>query len=341
MLKQTGLFIFFLSCSFCAWCQSGWLHTDNDSAYIEDHTKDLTMRLYGSRKYTLYDVKDRTYDRELKYRPNSNFNIGVGANYKFLGLNIGFKLPFINNDNKTYGKTSLLDLQSHIYLRKLVIDFYGQYYKGYYLENPHVAMPGYPAEDIYSLRPDLYSLDIGLNMQYIFNDKRFSYRSAYLQNEYQKKSAGSFLVGWEAFAVKVHGDSAIIPPSLGAKGFWGGSDFNHTGILSVAVNGGYAYTYVYKKHFFGTVSVVGAIGINRSKLTYPDERPDDHKTGLELNNTVRLSIGYNSNRYFAGIHYVNMLTSSTAPVTDGTQKFGAGNFRVSIVRRFTLKKKLF
>lgn len=309
--------------------------TENDDKYIEDHTEDLTVRLYGSRKYTYYDMVDGRLKEEVLYRPNSTNNLGVGVNYKFLGLNLGFNFPFVNNDNARYGKTKYLDLQSHVYLRKLVIDFYGQYYKGYYLANRRINPT--PVD----LRPDMYNKDIGLNVQYIFNSKRFSYRAAYLQNEYQKKSAGSFMIGGEFFAWQMRGDSVLVPQNLGVNGFFDDETFNKTSSLSIAANAGYAHTFVIEKHFFITLSLTGSAGVNQTTFRYPDTRRPQRAIGWQLNNTIRFSVGYNSSRYFAGIHYVDITTRSESPVNRAYQIFGAGNFRFSLVRRFALKKPLF
>lgn len=311
------------------------LRTENDSAYIEDHTEDLTVRLYGSRKYTYYDIVDKRLKEEVLYRPNTSNNLGVGFNYKFIGINLGFKLPFINNDDDKYGKTKYLDLQAHMYLRKLVVDFYGQYYKGYFLANRRFD------SQVITLRPDMYNTDIGLNVQYIFNDKRFSYRAAYLQNDYQKKSAGSLIVGGEVFAWKMKGDSSLIPSRLGIEGFFDNETFNKTSSVSMAANIGYAYTLVIKKHFFITASLTGSAGVNRTTLNYLDGRSKRSEFGWQLNNTVRLSGGYNSSKYFVGVHYVDLVTRSESPVHRAYQTFGTGNLRFSVVKRFQLKKPLF
>ena len=196
-----------------------WLRTKNDSAYIEDYTHDITFRIYGSRKYTNYNIVDTRRDKEVLYRPNDNFNVGFGANYKFLGINFGFNLPFINKDDEVYGRTHSLDLQTHIYLRKLIVDFYWQYYKGYYIapnENGLLTTAGIASEEGKPLliRPDLHIRNYGIGMLYVFNDERFSYRAAYLQNDYQKKSAGSLILGGEIFSTKIDGDSSLIPTSL-------------------------------------------------------------------------------------------------------------------------------
>jgi hypothetical protein len=320
----------------------GWLKTDNDTNYIEDHTQDVVVRLFGSRKYNYYDVVDQKRKQELFYRPNRPFNIGVGVNYKFIALNLGFNFPFINKNEK-YGKTSGVDLQTHLYARRMVIDFYGQFYKGYYVSDSKGFRNFYtsPNQDVAYIRPDIKNLTLGLGVQYIFNQKRFSYRAAYLQNEYQKKSAGSFIVGAEVFGVRMKADSSFIPFYLSKEDFFDNKHFDRTGIVSGAVNAGYAYTLVLNKHFFVTLALTGSLGVNYSTLDLTTENSKITKVGLQLNNSERISIGYNSSRYFAGIHYVNLTTRSTSPVSNTYQRIGAGDFRVSIARRFKLKKKLF
>lgn len=316
-----------------------WLHTDNDTAYIEDHTEDITFRLYGSRKYTRYDIIDRKQKRDILYRPNTPFNIGVGFNYRFIGLNIGFNFPFINKYDK-YGKTKFLDLQSHIYLRKLVIDFYGQSYKGYYIANAdEVFGKAYAAQNPYPRRPDIKNSDLGMNVQYIFNDKKFSYRAPNLQNEYQKKSAGSFIVGGEFFLVSIKGDSSLVPSNIADTTFLRDEHFYKSGIASLAGNVGYAHTFVYKQHLFLSLSFTAGLGAAKTGLHMVDGSIS-RAVGLQFSNTVRASLGYNSSLYFAGIHYVGMVTRSKMPVPNTYQAFGTGNFRVSLVRRFALKKPL-
>ncbi len=317
------------------------VQVENDSSYIEDHTEDLTLRLFGSRKYTYYDMIDRGLKEEVLYRPNSASNVGFGLNYKFIGVNFAFNFPFINNDNERYGKTKFLDLQAHLYLRKLVVDFYGQYYKGYYeAVQTRSISNAFPRRAV-SLRPDILNTDLGLHVQYIFNGKRFSYRAAFMQNEYQKKSAGSFLLGGEVFTWQLRGDSALVPHDYHTPGFFGDLPFKGTGTVSLAVNGGYAYTLVLAKYFFVTASVSAGAGLNHTRLRYSDGRPSTVGWGWAFNNTIRLAAGYNSSYYYIGLHYTDMITRSDAPVPRAHQVFGTGNLRFSVARRLALKKPIF
>jgi len=103
---------------------------------------------------------------------------------------------------------------------------------------------------------------------------------------------------------------------------------------------GYAYTFVYKQHFFLTLSLSGGLGGNYTRL-FRDDENDLRKFGLQLNTNVRASFGYNSSKYFAGVHYVNLTTRSQSPIEHSMQTIGAGNFRISLAKRFGLKRQLF
>lgn len=311
----------------------------SDTAYIEDHTKDLTIRLFSGNKYSNYRLDQKHFRHSLTYKSNDNYNIGAGFNYRYLGLNIGIKMPFINNDNDIYGLTRRLDLQSYIYMRRFTIDLYGQFYKGYYLKsNDMLKYP--PAGDTYLLRPDLLTRGLGFNVQYIFNHNRFSYRAAYLQNEYQRKTAGSAIAGIGIHHFSVRGDSAIIPSNIVEEGFFSNSRFDQSRAFCFSLNGGYVQTVVVRDHFFITAAWMGGIGPGATWVT--DKRNDitDKSSGLNLSSTVRMAAGYNSNRYFAGIQYVNFISRNSAPFAGSWQESESGMVRLTVAKRFVVRSNV-
>jgi len=333
-------FFLLLFCGADAKCQGlKWLNTINDTAYISDHCNDLTFRLYGSRKYTSYTLRDNDKETKLSYKPNDNYNLGFGFNYKFIGLNIGINFPFINHDDDKYGKTDYLDVQSHIYLRKLTIDFWGQYYKGFYLSNPEDALSNFNVNGGYPMRPDIHLLALGIDAQYIFNDEKFSFRAAFLQNEYQKKSAGSWMLGGSIYNVFLRGDTSFVPTHFVKPDNETNYYFNKSNIYSIAAGGGAAYTFVIKRHFFITASAMLEAGFNYTvmKNTWSDTKDD--QGGPQLITTIRFAAGYNSERYFAGIHIVDMNSLSGAPLPGVTQTYGGGNVRFTLAKRFKVKRK--
>jgi len=310
-----------------------------DTTYIEDHTTDLTVRVFSGYKFFNYTLKQKDYAQALEYKSNDNYILGSGFNYRFLGLNIAFKAPLVNNDAENLGQTKSLDLQSYVYMRRFTVDIYGQFYKGYYSKNGDILKVPLP-DNVYLLRPDLRSRSLGFNLQYIFNNKRFSYRAAYLQNEYQKKSAGSAIAGIGVHNFSIIGDSAIIPSNTIDVGFFDDSRFNRTRVVSFSLNGGYVQSVVIEKHFFITAGFVGGVGLNATSVTDEKLGITNTKGRLQFNGTVRIAAGYNSDRYFAGLQYIDFFSRNAAPFSGAWQEFETGTFRVTLAKRFRIKRNI-
>ena len=308
-----------------------------DKKYIADYHKEFTARIFGSRKTTTYGLHDKGFAQNVIYKPNTPFNVGVGFNYRIIGINLGFNLPIIN-DTKELGRTRFLDIQSHLYGRKLIFDVYLQFYKGFYLPNTTVLTNN--NDGAHYIRPDLVTVNFGLSAQYLFNGKRFSFRGAFLQNEVQLKSAGSPIIGGTFNSVLIHSDSSVIPAQLRYDDFFNNVDYNSSKVISGGFHFGYGYTFVFPSNFFFTAAATLGVGVNHTTLRTRGSGDGMAGLGTDLNGTLRAGFGYNSRRYFAGVHYTGYATTSSTPIIYTSQQFGAGNIRISFAKRFTLKKKL-
>lgn len=312
-------------------------HSSRDTSYITDfYSRHFILRLYESTKFNNYKFID--HDDRLIYKPNTHNNLGIGFSYKFIDLNLGFYMPFISKNRNKYGVTHYLDLQTHAYLHHFAIDFYGQFYKGYYLSNPVTALNVYPT-DGFPQRPNMHNTNISLVVQYIFNDNHFSYNAPFYQNEYQKKSAGSFIVGGGIYYARLKDDSAIIPANIRYTNFYNNNDFNITSNTGLGISIGYAYTWVIHNHFFVTGSLNGGTGISYNVLKNNVDNNHDNKFGPSYNLNARFAAGYNSYKYFIGVNYVRFVIENSSPYPHTWQETNAGNFRFIIARRFTTKKK--
>jgi hypothetical protein len=311
-----------------------------DSNYIESYADKLTMRLYTSRKFTNFTLSDDLVKPNLEYRPNDRLNLGIGATYYGFSLNIGINFPFVNNDDSLYGTTSYLDLQSHLLMRKFTFELWFSYYQGYYVGNPQKTIPEWVIENNYPQREDINSTIGGISGYYIFNYNKFSYRAAFIQDEWQKKSAGSFLVGGSVYAVNVRADSSFIPYDIYDTNFFRGYHFNHSFFTTISANGGYAHSFIIKKKIFFTISLLGGIGVGNSKLVAVKNvpKPTVNKTTVNGNFTFRFAFGYNSNKYYVGFSNVYSAFSTPSPIDKTSMAFGLGNVRFNIVKRFNIKK---
>lgn len=310
-----------------------------DTAYISDYSHKLVVRAFGLRKFNKYTLGQYSFTERVTYRANDDYSLGGGINYKWVGINIAYKLPLVNNDDDRFGKTRLFDLQSYLYLRKFAVDFYGLVYKGYYLSTSDL-LDLQPEEDAFYIRNDIRTNNYGINFHYIFNDQKFSYRAAFLQNERQKKSAGSFITGGTLHYRSVKGDSAIIPREIDNNDFFNGYPFDKGTTIALGINCGYAYTHVFKKYFFVTAALSAGLGINYTTLNVVAQDDKRDRVNSQWNGIWRAAAGYNGEKYFIGAQYVNYLSRNHAPFKETWQQLQAGNVRLTFAQRFTLKKKV-
>jgi hypothetical protein len=276
--------------------------TSQDEAYFVTNPELITTRFYFSQKYTAFTLRAPQGAQDLKYRPNTNLNMGVGASYQNVTLNLAYGFDFLNNEPEK-GKTKFLDLQFHSYPKKWTIDFYGQLYKGYYL-----SPRGFAANNAASfyLRPDAGVNLFGLAIYYVFNDKKFSYRAATSQTEWQKKSAGSFLFGGEAHYGVIKADSSLVPGKLDNP--YPQTGINNIRFFSFGPGFGYAYTVVMQQHYFVTGSL--SINLNLGFSTETDQAHITNNVYATPISTFRFSGGYNSSNW----HISATWTGNNLPV---------------------------
>ncbi|GAB3323119.1 hypothetical protein GCM10027299_19060 [Larkinella ripae] len=302
-----------------------------DTAYVRTFPRQLTGRTYLSQKYTSFFLSTPLPSTpSLHYRPNSSLDLGVGATFKALTLNLAYGLSFLDN-RALKGRTNDIDLQTHVYMRKWVLDGFGQFYRGYYLTPRGTAAPDL---DQFYLRPDLRIRLVGGSVRRVFNFRRFSFRAALVQNEWQRRSAGTWLIGFQLYYGIVRGDSALVPGVLRAD--FPTETVQRMRLVKLGPGAGYAYTYVFREHWFATGSLTANLNATFSKesfgtgnLTYGNVRPDL---------LFRVVAGYNSNRWCVTLGWVNGSVSVTSPIYQYT--LHTGNYRLTVARRFKTAARL-
>lgn len=309
---------------------SGVATAQYDSSYYVSYDDQVTSRFYFSKKYTSLKLRDAKEKYSLTYRPNTTLNMGVGATYKWATLNLAYGFGFLNPD-RGRGKTKYLDLQFHTYGRKVIVDMFGQFYKGFFLTPNSTNIQGTE----YYLRPDLHVNQIGTSVQYILNHKKFSYRSSFLQNEWQKKSAGTFIFGLEVYHGRVSADSTIVPTRVNNDEAT--REIKLMRFFEFGPNAGYAYTWVFKKHFFltGSASVSLDYGVNKTT----DKDGTKKASGVSPNTFLRFFGGYNSNKWAISVTYVTNGVSVATGDLEEQIILNTGNVRLNYIYRFAPSKK--
>ena len=260
---KRGIFFVLFTVPLLGWSQ--------DSTYIRTFPKKVTVRLgiqNTSNSFTVFNAEENS---ELEFAPNDKTYLGVSFLFRSIELDLGYAPNFLS-ENQDNGGSRLLTLNFRMFLGQWMqtLDFYNQ--KGFFAN----------LEGGSTYFPELRTLKIGGSTSRIFN-KNFSFRAIGFQNEWQKKSAGSFIPRFTYYYTRFHFDSPEVPV-----------DTEHT--VNLAVGPGYYYNLVFGKHvIFGVGATVGA-GIHISNSN------GDTSTNFLAQAIFRTVLGYNSVRFFSGIN---------------------------------------
>lgn len=305
---------------------------DHDSTYYLSFRESIIARVYLSRKYTTLELKKGNDPPRLRYRPNTNLNLGLGFTYRNLSVNIAHGFGFLNNDDEK-GKVKKTDLQFRLYTRKWAIDGYGQFYKQFYV---------YPkgrgnADNLnYYIKPNLKLSLVGLSAFRIFNSNRFTLHPAFVQDEVQLKSAGSFLAGAQIYYGDVKADSALVPALLAL--FYDRRSISQVRIFEIGPGVGYAYTLVLPYHFYLTGSFNVNVNLGLVKETGTDG--STNHVSANANMLYRLGAGYNNGNWNLNAFWVNTRFAAKGDVTGNSYIFNAGNYRLIFSKRLQPGPKL-
>ncbi len=281
-----------------------------DTAYIKESPQTMALRMYVSRKYTELNYGDQVG----RYEPNSGLNFGFGVSFQKFTLNLAVPLSFLN-PNREKDWPGFLDLQSHIYPNKWIIDAFGQFYLGYYIRDFQNT-----GEDYF--RRDVRVVKLGASVNYLFNGDKLSFEAAFHQTAIQKKSAFSPMVGFEAYRVRISGDSLIIPNELMIPGNYSRADF-----YQVGPSAGLAGTLVFGKGFFLTGAASGNLGLGFSKA---EQDKDTRRVELMTGYFLRGFAGYNGERFSINGSYLHKQLNLAKQI-DIAQSANTGNYRINFI----------
>ena len=325
-LRKFSLFFAILSISFLSYSQdTGDDNRKIDTSYIENQPDKLNLRLYLSRKYTDFVVRNGPRDRIYRFEPNSGLNLGIGVTYENFTLNLGFPVAFLNPD-RIKNWPGHLDLQSHIYPKRWIIDLFGQFYKGYKLDASYLS----DAEEDY-LRKDIRLMLLGVNANYLFRGERISLMAAYNQSSIQKKSGFSPFVGFETYGGFMKGDSLFLPASENVEFL----NFRQANFFQFGPNAGLAGSLVFGKGFYFT-----AVASANLSFGFSDWQNIERfkKWGFVPTYFVRGFLGYNGEHFSLNANYVlknlNLVSNNAFD-----QGINTGNFRVNLIYKITPSDK--
>jgi len=302
-----------------------------DTSYYKSFRGSVIPRVFLSRNYSQLHFKPGGGLPEMHYHANTPLNFGVGIAYRYFSFSISEGLGFLQSEGRK-GHTKSFDLQTHVYRRKWTFDALAQFYEGYYLSQPKL---GPDDSRPYYLRPDMRLRMVGVTAYRILNDRRFSYGSGLGQGGLQQRSAGSFLLGGNAFYTAINADSSLAPRKVD-------SNYNEAGmrklhLVVLGVGAGYAYTFVYQKHWF----LLGSANVNYN-VNFSREIGDGirkARVGVSPNYIFRAGAGYNTPKWGVSFLWFTGGINTEGGYSHYNYSMQTGSYRLIFVRRFATNKR--
>lgn len=273
MVKKIRLFFIALSTAFC---QAQTI--DTIPTTIEKYNDAIKLRLGFSNSFNSFHIKDGASHLDFTLSPNQRLRSTLTLMYRFIEIDLGYTPEFIrfNKDDAIRGRTKFYNLGTRLYFGRWMQELQYAKTKGFYVDRDDIGT----TENI--LFPHFQVQKIGGSTSYIFNPK-FSFRAIFLQSEWQRESAGSFVPSVSYYFTEIKNNN----PSK-----------DH--IIDVAVGPGYYYNWIIRDRFLVSGGGYAGVGYNATKTVYNDNTPDETFDGISFQAQFRLTLGYNSERFYAG-----------------------------------------
>ncbi len=283
-----------------------------DSVFILHFERKFSAGLFTSYVFTSFDIDNQQKDN-VSYSPSGNYGAGIFLSYDKLRVSYVFKIPNPETIDTKYGKTKYTYFNLTHFVQNYAFEGYYAKFKGFYLNEPekyNLTSNPYPQ------RNDLQTLDVGVNLYYIFSNK-YSLKAAFIQTEKQNKSRGSFLIMLSYNHSNIKNDSTLIPTQAD-KHFPEIADFKRGTFNSLLLSPGYGYTYLYRNFFISPVLFWG-IGYQLQNYVIPTGSISENKRTMKFNS--RFVIGYNAEKAFvtfSSVYDLNLIKIGEIELSNNT-----------------------
>lgn len=274
-----------------------------------------------------FEIEKQSGDENLlTFKPNNSYSFGLGMYLFEVGFELAMAIPIDEKSKAIYGESRARDLQLNILGKKWGIDAFYQKYHGFYVTDSEADVAD---NSPYPQRADIISRNFGVTGSYVFNNQRFSFRSAYNYAERQVFSKGSFLLASTLSSFSIEADSSILNDSQKVA-FGDGVSFTNLRYVTFSIAPGYTYSIVFNNFFLNGSLLVGPA---QNWIKYQIEA-GDHKNDSGINSFIaaRLSLGYNGERVFGGVSFLSQ--GSIVKFEDVRFSNNNGSFKILIGYRF-------
>ena len=165
--------------------------SDFDTLYISPNRYNYALMATHFSNFEYYSVtSEQPQPQKLSFSPNPHNKIGLYFGWRWIFL--GWSVDVDDIYRKTNRKNRGTEFDLSLYSSKLGVDIFyrrtGNNYKIHKIRGFSEDIPSNYSEDFSGIKVDIK----GLNLYYIFNNRKFSYPAAFSQSTNQRRNAGTF-----------------------------------------------------------------------------------------------------------------------------------------------------
>lgn len=270
---------------------------------------------------------------KLYYRNNIQPSLGIGCNYRKIGLRLSYTLPINLLSKDDFGETKVLDIGLKVLIKQLYLDLDIRNYKGYAIQDAYHWNSAYDESRPNQYRSDINSRCIAINSRYFIN-KDFNYKAVMGKAGHYLKRAHTFYFrgSLSYFGINNNSNRPIIPQIISDT-----ADIysaTQIGSLDLTIIPSYAYVTRVKNWQFAGFAGLGAALQSKVFTTTDIQRG---YLGGALRLELLFTVGYTKENYFIFANYEFDHKSINILDIDYQQSYH--NFTISAGYRFKTKRK--
>ena len=276
--------------------------SDFDTLYISPNRYNYALMATHFSNFEYYSVTSEfPQPQKLSFSPNPHNKIGLYFGWRWIFL--GWSVDIDDIYRKTNRKNKVTEFDLSLYSSKLGVDIFyrrtGNNYKIHKIRGFYDEIPSDYSEDFSGLKVDIK----GLNLYYIFNNRKFSYPAAFSQSTNQRRNAGTFIAGFSISKHNLDFDYQQLPAYIQER-MNPGMKVNKIKYTNANISFGYAYNWVFARNCLACLSLTPAIAYKASDVDAETQEGKAWYSKFNLDFLLRAGVVYNNGKYFVGTSFV-------------------------------------
>ena len=276
--------------------------SDFDTLYISPNRYNYALMATHFSNFEYYSVTSEfPQPQKLSFSPNPHNKIGLYFGWRWIFL--GWSVDIDDIYRKTNRKNKGTEFDLSLYSSKLGVDIFyrrtGNNYKIHKIRGFYDEIPSDYSEDFSGLKVDIK----GLNLYYIFNNRKFSYPAEFSQSTNQARNAGTFIAGFSISKHNLDFDYQQLPAYIQER-MNPGMKVNKIKYTNANISFGYAYNWVFARNCLACLSLTPAIAYKASDVDAETQEGKAWYSKFNLDFLLRAGVVYNNGKYFVGTSFV-------------------------------------